>query len=153
MRRCTFTNCAVFDIFSNGQMAGRPIKNVLIESCILDATRRAACRSTVNLKGGAEGWTFRGNSILARRHAPQRRGCGPGFRFEKNAIQNATFGWIGPQCGRNVMAAPAPGQQQANPVGSSPPPLAPCDLNACYRNDLRVLPGSPAGLAGAGVPA
>ena len=34
MRRCTFTNCAVFDIFSNGQMAGRPIKNVLIESCM-----------------------------------------------------------------------------------------------------------------------
>lgn len=157
LRGCTITNCAVFDIFSNGPIGSRPITNVLIENCLLDCSRNAdgsAAGSTVNLKGGASNWTFRGNSILGQGGTLRNDSASyPGFVFERNAIENGSFGWIGPATWKdNVMAVPAPGQEQAKPVGFVSATLAPCDINACYRNDLHVTPDGPAGKAGAGVP-
>ncbi len=158
IRNSTFTNCGVFDIFSNGISAGRPITNVLIEGNLLDVPRDGvggAAPSVFDLKGGASNWTIRGNSILGNGGTLRNDTAAyPGFVFDRNAVQNSSFGWIGPATWTgNVMTVPGnTGSVQANPVGFVAWSLAPCDLKACYRNDLHVLPGSPAGLAGAGVP-
>lgn len=158
LRRCFFTNCGVFDIFSNGPIGDRPITNVLIEDCLLDVARDGSgggAGSTVNLKGGASNWTFRGNSILGQGGTLRNDSAPyPGFVFENNAIQNGSFGWIGAAVWKNnVMSVPGTtGSKQANPVGFVAASIGSCNLNSCYRNDLHVKPDSPAGLAGAGVP-
>lgn len=158
IRGSTFTNCGVFDIFGGGQTADRPIKNVLIEGNLLDASRDqtgGVAGSTFNIKGGASNFTFRRNSILGGGGTLRNDSDAyPGFVFERNAIQNKSFGWIGPATwSGNVMSAPAPGQQQAADVGFTSWSLAPCDVKACYRNDLHVIADSPAGRGDAGVPA
>jgi hypothetical protein len=138
LRGCTFTNCAVFDIFSNGQAAGRPITNILIENNLLDIPRGvtgATEPSAIDFKGGAGKVTLRGNSILG--NIRKDTATYSEWVSEKNAI-----GGVGGSSA-DVMA-PDPGFVSAR--------RDPCDLNACYRNDLHVKPDSAAGLAGAGVP-
>jgi hypothetical protein len=138
MRGCYFTNDAVFDVFSNGQVAGRPITNILIEGCMLDVPRGGngeAVASAVNFKGGAGKVTFRGNSILGNIRLDT---ASYQWVSEYNAIWGTT-----PKAGpTDIVMATNPGFVDAI--------KDPCDLSSCYRNDLHVKPDSPAGRAGAG---
>jgi hypothetical protein len=158
VRGCHWTNCAVMDVFSNGEKTGLPITNVLFESCMFDVARNGTggpTGGTIVLKGGASNWTFRGNSILGQGGTIRvETGNFPGFRFERNAIQNGSFSWAPESVWEgNVMKFPGTtGSEQANDVGFVSSSIANCDLNACFRNDLHVKPDSPAGKAGAGVP-
>jgi hypothetical protein len=137
VRNNVFTNCGVFDIFSNGNLAGRPITNILIEGNQLDIPRDltgGAGSSAINFKGGAGKVTVRGNSILGN----VRLDTAP---YQWTSTANAIGGTGGSSS--DVMAA-NPGFVSAS--------RAACNLSACFRNDLHVLADSVAGRTGAGVP-
>ena len=113
IRGSSFTNCGVFDIFGGPSSAG-PISNVTIEANLLDVPR-----DTV---GGpaASAMNFKGGAtnVVIR--------------------QNSILGNV------RFDDASYPGRVMDNNAfsGFVSASEAPCDLSACYRNDLRVASGS-----------